>query len=65
MAVEGLLPGFQEAVTKAIEKFGVDDTAVRFEVAASTVKRWAAGIAKPAPRIQQYVINTLSHLLNT
>lgn len=61
----GLLPGFQEAVAKAIEKFGVDDLAIRFDVAASTVKRWAAGIAKPAPRVQQHVIDTLSPLLNT
>lgn len=38
---------------------GERELADKFEVAISTVKRWANGVARPHPRITQQIINHL------
>jgi hypothetical protein len=35
------------------------ELAEQFEVAESTVSRWAKGYARPHPRVQRYVVSTL------
>ena len=35
------------------------ELAVQFEVAESTVSRWAKGYARPHPRLQKYVVSKL------
>lgn len=40
------------------------DLAVEFEVAESTVSRWAKGTARPHPRIQKQIVRSLQRRVN-
>jgi hypothetical protein len=40
------------------------DLAMQFEVAESTVSRWAKGIARPHPGVQRHVVSELRKLAN-
>lgn len=49
---------FAAVLTCGLNTLGMPlrELAVRFEVAESTVSRWASGIARPHPRIQALVV---------
>ncbi|HWO18429.1 MAG TPA: hypothetical protein VNO30_06620 [Kofleriaceae bacterium] len=53
--------GFAKILAASFEVLGTlqHDLAVEFEVAESTVSRWAKGTARPHPRIQKQVIRSL------
>jgi len=53
--------GFAGILAASFEVLGTfqRDLAVEFEVAESTVSRWAKGTARPHPRIQKQVIRSL------
>lgn len=55
---------FQEFISKAIDELGPMRIAIEFDVAASTVKRWENGVAKPHPILQKKIIRTLEGLMD-
>jgi hypothetical protein len=52
---------FAQIVTAASEVLGTyqRDLANEFEVAESTVSRWSKGIARPHPRIQRQIVQSI------
>ena len=50
--------GFARIVASAVQTLGlyVREFAAEFEVAESTVSRWANGIARPHPRVQRLIV---------
>lgn len=46
---------FKELVKKAIDQGLTRDLAEEFEVAESTVKRWASGVANPHPIMKKLI----------
>lgn len=56
---------FAAVVNGALGLGGVQqsDLANEFEVAVSTISRWAAGSAKPRPRIQRFVVDRIKRLV--
>ena len=52
---------FSKLVAESLEVFGAfqRDLATEFEVAVSTISRWAKGVASPHPRLQKQVVKYL------
>jgi len=63
---QGSSDEFAQLVRTAFEVLGAyqRDLAAEFEVAESTVSRWAKGTARPHPRIQKQVIRALTRRAN-
>ena len=58
---DGSSDAFAEIVTEALDVLGVyqHDLAREFEVAESTVSRWAHGVARPHPRAQKQIVRAI------
>lgn len=52
--------GFAKIVQGAIDMAYERDLASAFEVAVSTVSRWASGAARPDPRIQKLIVDEIA-----
>jgi len=53
--------GFQRIVAAVVESLGIyqRELADEFQVAESTVSRWAHGVARPHPRLQRLIVASL------
>ena len=59
-ARQGDLEGFKSVVSGAIEQGHTEkELAKTFEVSEMVIKGWSKGFARPHPRIQEYVVDTL------
>jgi transcriptional regulator with XRE-family HTH domain len=58
---DGSSEAFAEIVSATIKTLGVyqRDLAAEFEVAVSTVSRWASGTARPHPRFQKLIVTAI------
>lgn len=54
----GSREGFSQIVSMAVRSLGLyqRELANEFQVADSTVSRWASGIARPHPRLQKMIV---------
>jgi len=61
-AWDGSSSAFAAIVAESLRSLGLyhRDLAREFQVAESTVSRWASGVARPHPRIQRLVVASLS-----
>lgn len=53
---------FCVAVQRCIDKYSTRELAEEFEVAPSTVTRWANGVAKPHPKVKALILVYIASL---
>ncbi len=61
MSWDGSSDEFARLVAGAVATFGPyqHDLAAEFEVADSTVSRWASGVARPHPKLQKLIVESI------
>lgn len=57
----GSSEGFAQVISTAVHSLGLyqRELANQFQVADSTVSRWASGIARPHPRLQKIIVASI------